>query len=167
MKRTNFDDMDCSIARTLNLIGEWWTPLILRDIFLGVRRFEALLKNIGISRNILTDRLETLVENEILKRRQYQENPPRYEYVLTERGEDLFPILMTVMAWGDKWLDKGGAPTELVHLECGKVTAPRVRCSKCGKELTRRNVRARPGPGGSSEYWEAIERAREAAKAGK
>ena len=166
MKRTSFDNMGCSIARTLNLIGEWWTPLILRDIFLGVRRFEALLKNIGISRNILTDRLETLVANDILERKLYQENPARYEYVLTERGEDLFPILMTVMAWGDKWLNKDGVPTELVHLDCGKVTAPRVSCSRCGKELTRRNVRAQPGPGGSQAYWEAIKKAREAAKVG-
>jgi hypothetical protein len=112
----------------------------------------------------LTDRLQTLVDNQILERRLYQDNPPRYEYVLTERGEDLFPILMTVMAWGDKWLNQGAVPTELVHLDCGKVTKPRLCCSKCGKELRRRTVRARPGPGSSSEYWEAIRKAREAAK---
>jgi DNA-binding HxlR family transcriptional regulator len=162
MKRTNFDDMKCSIASTLNLIGEWWTPLILRDILMGIRRFEPLLNHLGISRNILTDRLQGLVDNEILERRLYQQNPERYEYVLTERGVDLFPIIAAVMAWGDKWLSEDGVPTELIHQECGKVAKAKVVCSKCGKELKLKQVRARRGPGGSEEDWEAIKKAAQA-----
>ena len=157
MKRTSFTDMSCSIARTLDLIGEWWTPLILRDIFLGIRRFEILLNHLGISRNILTDRLQTLVDNDILERRLYQENPERYEYWLTERGRDLFPIFATVMAWGDKWLHADdGQPATLVHKDCGKATKPIVACSKCGGAITLRNVYARRGPGGDAEEWEGI-----------
>lgn len=161
MKRTNFDDLTCSIARTLNLIGEWWTPLILRDIFLGICRFEPLLHHLRISRNILTDRLQTLVDNQILERRLYQESPERYEYVLTERGIDLFPIMAAVMAWGDKWLHAGeGVPAELIHQECGKVTTPQVVCSKCSGKIKLNNVRSRPGKGGKPEEWEAIRTAR-------
>ncbi|MBI3650951.1 MAG: helix-turn-helix transcriptional regulator [Acidobacteria bacterium] len=157
MKRTSFTDMSCSIARTLDLIGEWWTPLILRDIFLGIRRFEILLNHLGISRNILTDRLQTLVDNDILERRRYQENPERYEYWLTERGVDLFPIFAAVIAWGDKWLHaEEGEPATLVHKDCGKVTTPIVACSKCGGTITLRNVRTRRGPGGNAQEWEAI-----------
>lgn len=161
MKRTNFDDLTCSIARTLNLIGEWWTPLILRDIFLGICRFEPLLNHLHISRNILTDRLQTLVDNQILERRLYQESPERYEYVLTERGIDLFPIMAAVMAWGDKWLHaEKGVPAELIHQECGHLTTPQVVCSECGGKITLNNVRSRPGPGGEQEEWDAIRAAR-------
>jgi DNA-binding HxlR family transcriptional regulator len=161
MKRTNFNEMSCSIARTLDLVGEWWTPLILRDIFLGIRRFEPLLHHLGISRNILTDRLQTLVENEILERRRYQESPERYEYWLTPRGVELFPIFTAVMAWGDKWLrESTGVPAELVHQDCGKVTKPMVVCSKCGEKITLFNVRAKPGTGGNPQEWEAIKLAR-------
>ena len=155
--------MKCSIARTLNLVGEWWTPLILRDLFFGICRFELLLQHLGISRNILTDRLQTLVDNEIVERRLYQENPERYEYILTERGRDLFPILAAVMAWGDKWLNEDGAPTQLIHQECGKVAKPAVVCLQCGKEIALHNVRARRGPGGSVTEWEAIKQAAKAA----
>jgi DNA-binding HxlR family transcriptional regulator len=161
MKRTSFTDMTCSIARTLDLVGEWWTPLILRDIFLGIRRFEPLLNHLGISRNILTDRLQTLVDNEILERRLYQESPERYEYWLTERGIELFPIFTAVMAWGDKWLrESTGVPAELRHEDCGKVTRPMVVCSKCGGKITLFNVRAQPGTGGDRKEWEAIKLAR-------
>ena len=152
--------MTCSLARTLNLIGEWWTPLILRDIFLGIRRFEPLLNHLGISRNILADRLQTLVENHIVERRPYQQNPERFEYVLTERGVDLFPIIAAVMSYGDKWLSPGGVPTELVHQDCGKVAKATVVCSKCAGELNLKNVRARRGAGGQVEEWEAIRTAR-------
>jgi DNA-binding HxlR family transcriptional regulator len=159
MKRTSFDDMKCSIARTLNLIGEWWTPLILRDIFFGVRRFEPLLHHLGISRNILTDRLQTLVDHQILERRLYQERPARYEYVLTERGRDLFPILVAVMEWGNKWLADSGPPTELIHQECGQVVKPVFICSACGQEITRRNVRARRSSDNSMEEGERLKKA--------
>ncbi|HVF90067.1 MAG TPA: helix-turn-helix domain-containing protein [Blastocatellia bacterium] len=143
MKRTNFRGMKCSIAQTLDLIGEWWTPLILRDIFYGVRRFEGLLTHLGISRNILTDRLQTLVENEILERRPYQSNPERFEYMLTERGIDLYPILISLMAWGDRWLPgEEGPAVELIHKECGNPATPEIVCAHCRKALTARGVRA-------------------------
>jgi len=142
MKRTDFEGMKCSIAQTLNLIGEWWTPLILRDIFYGIRRFEGLLTHLGISRNILTDRLQTLVDNGILERKLYQQNPERYEYMLTERGIDLYPILISLMAWGDRWLpDAEGPPVELIHKECGKPASPEIVCSHCHKAITARNMR--------------------------
>ena len=135
--------MQCSIAQTLNLIGEWWTPLILRDIFYGVRRFEGLLAHLGISRNILTDRLQTLVDNGILERKLYQTNPERFEYLLTERGIDLYPILISLMAWGDRWLPgEEGPPVELIHKECGKPANPEIVCAHCRKAITARNVRA-------------------------
>jgi DNA-binding HxlR family transcriptional regulator len=166
MKRTSFTEKSCSIARTLDLIGEWWTPLILRDIFMGIRRFEPLLNHIGISRNILTDRLQTLVDNDILERKLYQENPERYEYWLTERGVDLFPIFAAVIAWGDKWLHaEKGVPVELVHQECGKVTKPTVVCSKCGGDITLVIIRGRQGPSGDPAEWEAIAAARAQSKA--
>jgi DNA-binding HxlR family transcriptional regulator len=142
MKRTDFQDMKCSIAQTLNLIGEWWTPLILRDIFYGIRRFEGLLMHLGISRNILTDRLQTLVDNGILERKLYQQNPERHEYMLTERGIDLYPILISLMAWGDRWLPGvEGPPVELIHKECGKPASPEIVCSHCHKPITARNMR--------------------------
>jgi DNA-binding HxlR family transcriptional regulator len=167
MKRTSFTDMSCSIARTLDLVGEWWTPLILRDIFLGIRRFEPLLNHLGISRNILTDRLQALVDHEILERRLYQESPERYEYWLTERGVELFPIFTAVMAWGDKWLrESTGVPAELVHENCGKVTKPVVVCSTCGERITLFNVRAQPGTGGDQKEWDAIKLARAQSRAG-
>jgi DNA-binding HxlR family transcriptional regulator len=143
MKRTNFRGMKCSIAQTLDLIGEWWTPLILRDIFYGVRRFEGLLTHLGISRNILTDRLQTLVDNGVLERKLYQKSPERFEYWLTEKGIDLYPILISLMAWGDRWLPGAeGPPVELIHKECGKPASPEIVCAHCHKAITARNVRA-------------------------
>lgn len=142
MKRTEFGEMGCSIARALDWIGEWWTPLIVRDVFYGLRRFEALQAHLGISRNILTDRLSTLVEGGILQRRLYQEKPERYEYRLTEKGIDLYPILLAMMEWGDRWAaPEGGPPVALVHEGCGRRTRPRYVCDKCGEEITARNVR--------------------------
>lgn len=143
MKRTTFTGMACSIARTLDLIGEWWTPLILRDIFYGIRRFEGLLAHLGISRNILADRLQALIDNAILERRRYQPNPERFEYWLTEKGIDLYPILITLMAWGDRWVAHAeGLPVELIHKDCGKPVQPVVTCAHCAKPITARTVRA-------------------------
>lgn len=142
MKRTEFAEMGCSIARALDWIGEWWTPLIVRDVFYGLRRFEALQAHLGISRNILTDRLSTLVEGGILERRLYQEKPERYEYRLTEKGIDLYPILVAMMEWGDRWAAaEGGPPVVLIHEDCGRRMHPRYVCDRCGGEVTARNVR--------------------------
>ncbi len=139
--------MSCSIARTLDLIGEWWTLLILRDIFFGVRRFEELLENLGVSRKVLTDRLDTLVSGGILERRSYQHRPERYEYWLTEKGLELYPVLLVLMQWGDRWMAEQGAPIEILHSTCGHLTRPVVTCIQCGEELNVHNVQTRPGPG--------------------
>lgn len=140
--------MHCSIGRTLEVVGEWWTPLIVRDIYLGLRRFGDIAENLGISRNLLTQRLDRLVDDGILERKPYQERPPRDEYHLTEAGRDLVPVLMAVMAWGDRWVTPpGGPPATLVHDTCGAAFAPQVTCSNCGGEVTAEGVIARPGPG--------------------
>jgi DNA-binding HxlR family transcriptional regulator len=136
MQRTSFADMPCSIARTLDVVGEWWTLLIIRDIFNGVRRFDDLLGHLGISRNILTDRLNSLVDKGVLKRARYQARPARFEYRLTERGLDLLPILLLMMRWGDKWLaGESGVPVIVTHRDCGHETVPVVTCSECEQPL--------------------------------
>lgn len=151
MQRTSFAEMHCSIGQSLERIGEWWTPLIVRDIFLGLHRFDDLAENLGIARNLLTRRLETLVEGGIVERRAYQERPRRHEYHLTEAGHDLVPVLMALMAWGDKWATPaGGPPVLLVHDECGAQFTPQVCCSACGKPARTAEVTALPGPGAAS-----------------
>ena len=150
-------DVACSIARTVDLVGEWWTPLILRDLFSGVRRFEDLRRDLSIASNVLTARLERLAEHGVIERRLYQETPPRFEYVLTEKGRDLYPILATMMAWGDRWLaGDAGPPALLIHEDCGKVTTATVVCSECGGPLTRDRLHVAPGPGGRPGKGTAI-----------
>ncbi len=136
MQRTSFADRPCSIARTLDVVGEWWTLLIVRDVFNGIRRFDDLLEHLGISRNILTDRLNSLVDKGVLKRARYQERPVRYEYRLTEKGLDLLPILLLMMRWGDRWQSgEAGAPVTVMHTDCGHQTSATVVCSQCGQPL--------------------------------
>jgi DNA-binding HxlR family transcriptional regulator len=140
--------MACSIARSLDVIGEPWTPLIIRDLWLGRNRFEQIQRNLEISRKVLTQRLETLVEEGVVDRRPYQQEPERYEYVLTEKGEELMSVLLALMAWGDRWTaDDGGAPMLLRHKACGKRTRAAVTCSCCGKPLGADDVTIAPGPG--------------------
>ncbi len=147
MKRTSFSDMPCSIARTLDLVGEWWSLLIIRDIFSGIRRFDDLLDHLSISRNILTDRLDSLVEQGILKRHRYRERPERYEYRLTEKGSDLLPVLLALMRWGDKWLAwPEGLPVTLIHKSCGGITEPGMVCSACAAPLTTGQLRMKIAP---------------------
>ena len=110
MRQTSFATMACSLARSLELVGDWWTPLIIRDLQLGVDRFDALADDLGISRNLLTTRLAHLVEHGIVARHRYQEHPPRDRYVLTEAGQELFPVLMALIVWGDRWATPEGGP---------------------------------------------------------
>jgi len=160
MKRTQFADQPCSVARAMDIVGELWAFMIIRNVFLGVRRFEGLRANLAISRKVLTDRLELLVARGILDRRQYQDRPPRHEYRLTPMGVDLFPVLMALARWGDRWLDAGaGAPIEFVHRKCGQATTARVVCAHCGEDIGAHNVQPRLGPGGQMPYAEAIEQA--------
>lgn len=133
--------MRCSIARALDLVGEWWTPLILRDVFRGMRRFEEIQASLGIARNILSDRLSTLVEGGVLERRRYQEHPARYEYRLTEMGRDYYQVLLTLKQWGDRWLaEETGRPVTLIHDTCGHEVEPVLTCSFCGEAIEARQV---------------------------
>jgi DNA-binding HxlR family transcriptional regulator len=147
MQRTSFETMNCSVAQCLEVVGEWWSMLIIRDAFLGVRRFDDFQSRLGISRNILNVRLSTLVEAGVLQRVPYQERPLRHEYRLTDKGRDLWPVLTTMREWGDKWAAPNGAPLELVHDSCGEVMHLKHTCSACGERVDTRAVRARSGPG--------------------
>jgi DNA-binding HxlR family transcriptional regulator len=139
---------NCSIARTLAVLGERWTLLVLRQSFLGVKRFEDMRRQLGIARNVLADRLARLVEEGILERRRYQDRPPRDEYKLTQKGLDLYPVLVTIMQWGDRYnAPDAGPPMVLVHQTCGHETHPRLACDHCGEELDPKKVTPMPGPG--------------------
>jgi DNA-binding HxlR family transcriptional regulator len=148
VKRASFEDMTCSIARSLEVIGEWWTLLILRDAFFGITRFEELQARLGIARNILAKRLDTLVEHGVLERRCYDEGRDRHDYVLTDKGKALWPVLVTIRQWGDKWIvGTGNEPVTMIHTACGARTTAVLTCDHCRQELRGRDVRVGAGPG--------------------
>jgi DNA-binding HxlR family transcriptional regulator len=137
----------CSVASTLEVIGERWTMHVLRESFLGVRRFEDFRRNIGVARNILSDRLNTLVAEGILRRELYNERPPRYEYRLTRKGVDLYGILLELMKWGNRWApNEDGPAVVLRHRECGAVIEPVHSCPECGEPVHAWDLQALPGP---------------------
>jgi DNA-binding HxlR family transcriptional regulator len=143
MKRTPLGTHPCSIARTLDVAGEWWSLLIVRDVAYGVRRFRAIQEDLGISANVLADRLETLASEEILERVAYQQRPERHEYRLTEKGAELIPVLLALMQWGDRWAwPHGHGPVGVTHDECGHRAHVEVRCPECERELAPRELRA-------------------------
>ena len=148
MPKQTFADISCSIARAVGVIGPRWTPLIVRDLFAGMSKFEDLRRDLGIASNILAARLEDLEREGFVERRQYQSSPTRYEYVLTEKGRDLYPLLATLLAFGDKWLSAAdGPPALIVHTDCGNVTTAKTVCAECGGELNADNATHAPGPG--------------------
>jgi DNA-binding HxlR family transcriptional regulator len=148
MQRTSFRDMSCSIARSVDVAGEWWTPLVLRDIWMGRTRFEEIQQNLDISRKLLADRLDTLVRERVVGRKRYQDRPPRYEYLLTEKGEELMVVLLALLSWGDRWTAKRAGPPMLMrHEGCGELVEAEVRCSSCDEPLRAREVMLEPGPG--------------------
>lgn len=147
MKRTSFAGWPCSVARTVDLLGDWWTPLVLRDAMSGIRRFEEFERSLGLSRNVLSQRLSRLVDEGLLAKVAYQERPVRYEYRLTDKGRDFFGVIAALMAWGDRWLATDGPPVNLRHTTCGQVTTAHVVCSACGEHLELDEVRGEPGPG--------------------
>ncbi len=147
MRWSDIGDMTCSVARALSVVGDRWTLLILRDAFLRVRRFEDFQASLGTTRHRLADRLRKLVDADILDRVQYQERPARYEYRLTERGRDLYPVIVALVGWGDRWMaGTAGAPIELVHRNCGRHVTPTLTCPGCGEAVSARDMTARPGP---------------------
>ncbi len=151
MQRTNFGAMACSIARTAAVIGEPWSPLILRDVYIGISRFDEIQADLGISRKVLSERLKSLVEWEVLEREQYEDRPPRYEYILTTKGEELVDVLMVMVAWGDRWLaDTAGPPIFYRHRACGQVSHVELRCAHCGDSMRANDVDVFPGPGAST-----------------
>ena len=152
MRKASFADMNCSIAQSLEVVGEWWTLLILRDAFFGVRRFDDFVERLGISRNILTHRLERLVAADILERRPYDEAHGRADYVLTDKGRALWPVITALRQWGDEWIyGPGNEPLLVEHRGCGCTTTALMTCDTCGEPLDARSVRAIPGPGATDD----------------
>jgi DNA-binding HxlR family transcriptional regulator len=148
-----YDTQNCSIARTLELVGERWTLLILRNVFFGVRRFDDLQRQLGIARNVLAARLEWLVDSELLERRPYGDRRIRHEYRLTRKGRALWPVLVELMQWGDRYAPApGGPPTVVRHQGCGGKLGPHGTCRRCGALPELQDVRAEVGPGASDEH---------------
>jgi DNA-binding HxlR family transcriptional regulator len=146
LQRT-YKNQQCSIARSLEIVGERWTLLVLRDAFLGIRRFDDFQRDLGVARNVLADRLARLVDEGILERRRYQVRPERFEYRLTDKGRDLWPVLFALVSWGDTHAAPDGPPRLFRHRDCGGTVTERRRCSKCGAELDVREVEVLDGPG--------------------
>jgi DNA-binding HxlR family transcriptional regulator len=144
MRRTRFDDWDCSIARTVDILGDWWTPMVIRSAFLGARRFEHFTDGLGIPRNVLTERLNRLVDEGIMERVAYQDRPLRHEYRLTDKGVGLYPVIVSLLEWGNEWLDWGadGPPVELVDRQSGEPIEPVLVDGRTGTPLEPRRTRA-------------------------
>ncbi len=148
MRWDEIENQPCSIARSLSVLGDRWTLLIIRNCFLGTRRFDVFQQQLGITRHRLADRLDRLVEDEVLCRVPYQERPLRHEYRLTEKGKDLYPVILSLVRWGDRWMDGGrGAPVIYKHVPCGHLTQPTMVCSECGEPLLARDITPLAGPG--------------------
>lgn len=147
MTRTDTSAWPCPVARTADLIGDGWTLLVMREACLGTRRFEEFQRNLGTGRNILTQRLNGLVEEGLLTRVAYQARPVRHEYRLTDKGRDVYPILAAMAAFGDKWLLDDDRPVVLHHTACDTDMHAVVTCSECAQPIDVRSIRALPGPG--------------------
>ena len=140
--------MTCSIARSLGVAGEPWSPLVIRDVFVGITRFDDIQRDLGISRKVLAERLAHLVDAGMLERRPYSERPPRHEYVLTEMGLEFVDVLMAMVKWGDRWTaGEAGPPVLYRHHACGQITHAEPHCAVCGEVLHAAGVDVEPGPG--------------------
>lgn len=157
MQRKTFDNMNCSIARALDQIGEWWSLLIVRECMLGTTRFDQFQERLGIARNILTNRLKRLMDVGILEKVALGDNERRSGYRLTAKGEELFPVLVALLQWGDKWGMGGeGPPIRLLEHETGEVLGPVGPYSSSGRLLGLRDVRMETGPGGTPSTAEVV-----------
>ncbi len=153
MLRNDYDSQVCSIAGALEVVGERWSLLIVRNVMLGLRRFDEIQQNLGIARNVLHTRLTRLQEQGVLERRRYQEHPPRYEYRLTEKGLDLWPTIVALMQWGDRYAVPAGGPAVLLqHRGCGGAVDEHRVCAACGAKLSVRDSLAVPGPGAPPDH---------------
>jgi DNA-binding HxlR family transcriptional regulator len=153
MLGNDYSKQVCSIAGALEVVGERWSLLILRDVFLGLRRFDEIQENLGVARNVLQTRLTRLLDQGVLERRLYQQRPARYEYRLTEKGLDLWPTMVALMSWGDRYTcTAAGPPVLLEHRGCGGAVDEHRVCERCAAPLSVRDVRALPGPGAPPEH---------------
>ncbi|MFZ6657781.1 winged helix-turn-helix transcriptional regulator [Undibacterium sp. TJN19] len=149
MERSSFADFSCSIARTLEVVGEWWTLLIVRDLFLGFDRFDEIQRDLGLASNVLTARLKHLLEQGIIERQADSKDKRVWRYCLSERGRDLYPVLLALTAWGDKWASpEDQVPLHIRHLGCSHITAAVPACAVCGEVLHLHELVFEPGPGG-------------------
>ncbi|WP_205697504.1 helix-turn-helix domain-containing protein [Conexibacter sp. SYSU D00693] len=146
-------DQHCSIAAALEVLGERWTLLVMREVLLGRRRFADLKRRLGVAPNILSDRLQTLVDHGLLIRERYADNhPDAFEYRPTRKGVDVQPVLLTLMAWGDAHATPpGGPPRVAVHRTCGHEAHPQLHCTHCGDALSPRDTQIGPGPGANAQ----------------
>ena len=145
MSRKSLQHLECAVANTVEMVNDAWTVLILRDAFLGVRRFDEFVDDLGIARNVLTDRLERLVADGMMETKRYQDRPPRNEYRLTEQGKDLFDVLMTLWSYGERWKPPADPNRQkVIHVTCGGEAHAVAHCGHCGERLTRREVRIEP-----------------------
>ena len=148
MLGSDYKNQTCSIAGALEVVGERWSLLIVRDVLLGLRRFDEMQSHLGIARNVLQARLTKLIDEGVLERRLYEERPPRYEYRLTEKGLDLWPTVVALMQWGDRHAaPAAGRPVLLEHRGCGGAVDEHRVCEACGARLSVRDAKAIPGPG--------------------
>jgi len=153
MLGSDYDNQTCSIAGALEVVGERWSLLIVRDVFLGLRRFDEIQADLGIARNVLHTRLTKLLEQGVVERRLYAERPPRYEYRLTDKGLDLWPTMVALMQWGDRHTaPAAGPPVLLEHCDCGGAVDGHRVCEACGAKLSVTEVRALPGPGARDDH---------------
>ncbi|HEV3046053.1 MAG TPA: helix-turn-helix domain-containing protein [Solirubrobacteraceae bacterium] len=152
MLGNSYANQRCSMAAALEVVGERWSLLIVRDIMLDLRRFDEIQADLGVARNVLQARLERLVELGVIEKRLYQERPPRYEYRLTEKGLDLWPAMVSLMHWGDRHAAPHGPPIVLEHRGCGGAVDEHRICADCGARLKARDARAVPGPGADEAH---------------
>ena len=143
MKKLNrpADPRECSVGRSLEIIGDRWIFFIIREAFFGVRYYDAFLSNLGIATNILTDRLKWLVENDIFETHKDTKDARRKKYALTEKGLDLYPVILSIIKWGDRWLsDESGPPLLLHHRKCGHLLTPVICCEHCRESIVINDV---------------------------
>jgi DNA-binding HxlR family transcriptional regulator len=157
MQRTSFDSVRCPIARSLERVGEWWSILILRDALLGMTRFDDFQASLGIAPNMLTRRLRALTEAGLLERRRYNDKPPRYEYVLTERGRDFRPVMLAMMAWGNRHFAAEGQAMQLIDERTGEVAEPVMVDARTGERIDRERHLLHAGPGADERTRSRVE----------